>query len=684
MPSIIPSAEERSKQREFLENFVRSYLLSLPQRVLNVAEGAAETGIPIVSQIGKAVPEILPEAGKKYVAELATPRYSTPAGKAGTVVGEILPLPTPSAVAARVAQLGTAGKGLLSAGSSFISEYSRSKDPLRAALTSVIGGAFGTGVAKAEKKAAEARAFMESKPVTTGTSILEKEVSSVFTPPYWMLKALEKSNFKPFKNAPMAPRDMERLTKAAMETRQPMTTTGSDAIQKISSNVNTSIADAVEKMQELATKILPYKDTIIDARAIAEKRVRDLAARHGQDAAEIMEKAQSKLAQIGSDLGIKQVNAAKRGYSSFVPDHYSKVPGLNKSDWVDDAISHEMYNALKEAESRLANRIRNAAESAEVQTAPWMVDVGKKGTVFFTDATDYARDLMDLAPIFSKSISQQRTGWSSLLHGVKEGITPRAASNIALRTTAETPSSVLGIPVPTVSVEKAGRVIVPPTLRSTARTAGALVREPQVALDQQQRTEQPPVEKPAEQPLDIKIDIDQEKKTEDPLRANNIFNVQATVGDDTWNGEIKHDYTEKEIKDKAWIGARFNSPADSARAAAISVKSHYDKGHRSLFAMLSKFAPKEHKPNDPVKYANYVAKKLGMSSIEEEINPSDPEFMKNLLIAMSQMEISPEKALAYEEDIKAGVDRAFADRDFAKTAPPPSPMKSDIKINLWQ
>jgi ADP-ribose pyrophosphatase YjhB (NUDIX family) len=104
--------------------------------------------------------------------------------------------------------------------------------------------------------------------------------------------------------------------------------------------------------------------------------------------------------------------------------------------------------------------------------------------------------------------------------------------------------------------------------------------------------------------------------------------------------------------------AKFSTPSDGVRAAVLTIQNYQSKyGLNTLRKILHRYAPKEDK-NDPDTYADIVAKQTGLGP-DDEIDTQDPELMRKVVRAMANVEISNKYASLLEDDINAGVDKAF-------------------------
>lgn len=113
------------------------------------------------------------------------------------------------------------------------------------------------------------------------------------------------------------------------------------------------------------------------------------------------------------------------------------------------------------------------------------------------------------------------------------------------------------------------------------------------------------------------------------IRNNNYLNIQ--IGPDKWKGKIP--------KEKNTDGRfeQFETPQLGVRAAKIDITNKIKKGYNTIEKIINKWAPAGDGPNNPIRYAQFVAKTVGIPSTQI-LDPNDIDTIAKIISAMATME----------------------------------------------
>lgn len=705
--------------KDYFTGLVKSGLGSVPIQLVNIFRSPTMQSIPVVGagakEAEKVINRYLDSDAIAFLQEMGTPP-ATPGGQLGGMHGEffqaILPVPgfdglksramkqlsrlIPGVRAGQEAatmkalfapqrfiqsspkvkaalQIGAeAGKQALQAAAAEASRGREDSTGLAAFLGGSLG-AVGKGV-QVGRQAQKSRSPFDVTPL------------SGLEPKFYWTKGIQKAADMTPEMRNMDVQNFDRLGDVASRHGQKFTVTGLNELKDRTSRLLQSLDDAIDRTSQHAVKLVKGgvdpKAIQTNARTEILNEIEKLKASNSDipgvsksideylNPVEYIKDASGKvvdqrrlhgpLSGIADDSSLAQVEAIRKGHTSFIPKHFKNNPQITQSDWMKQAVSNAIYEGARKARDKAVYKIKRATQGTALEgQTPWEVELDipgvPRGKTVIDDVAREARDLTDLIPLVETSAMRQQGILGHLFRAPKELF----LTGIPLDPTAMSRAALLG--------ERLERVAtVPGVVRRATGGAQAVV-----GSDETRYTAAPPVDKSSKAKELEPFEESDENMTafEGQGAANNLFNIEATAeGNETWNGEIPQETEWQDVLDEAgniagkkrvFKVAMFESPADSARATAKLLQKYQQGDNRNtLYEVFEKYAPLGHGSNNPVKYAENVASWLGIKP-DDKINTNDPEFMKRMLLAIVRQEQGRVPSAEEEDQISSGVDKAF-------------------------
>lgn len=114
-------------------------------------------------------------------------------------------------------------------------------------------------------------------------------------------------------------------------------------------------------------------------------------------------------------------------------------------------------------------------------------------------------------------------------------------------------------------------------------------------------------------------------------RNNNPLNIIYN-SNNNWQGQVG--------ADGRW--AKFDTRANGYRAAFKLMKNKIQQGYNTLSALISQWAPAGDGNNNPTRYAQRVATKVGIKTTDK-LDPNNGELLQKIALAMAEVEAGKAK-----------------------------------------